>query len=169
MVCYEVGDMVLCIFKGNNHLLNEFGDTHMRIFLYSLQDMKRKIREFAQRREHSRYDSCVVAIMSHGKGRKNESHGKGRKFEQNPTIISADGQDLEIEWILEQFNNKNAQSLARIPKIFFFQTCRCDMAFKLVIYILQLLFMGKRWSDKETKCLYLSGNGICIHLETCEI
>ena len=62
----EAGYMVLCIFKGNNHLLNEFGDTHVRIFLYSLQDMKRKICEFAQRREHSRYDSCVVAILSHG-------------------------------------------------------------------------------------------------------
>ena len=32
----EAGYMVLCIFKGNNHLLNEFGDTHVKIcvFLY---------------------------------------------------------------------------------------------------------------------------------------
>jgi hypothetical protein len=116
--------MVLCIFKGNNHLLNEFGDTHVRICLYSLQDMMRKIREFAQRREHSRYDSCVVAIMS---------HGIARSSKQNSTIISADGQLLEIDWVLEQFNNKNAPSLVAKPKIFIFQTCRCDMAFKLVI------------------------------------
>ena len=116
--------MVLCIFKGNNHLLIEFGDTHVRIFLYSLQDMKRKIREFAQRSEHSRYDSCVVAIMS---------HGEAGRSKQDSIVISADGQPLEIDWVLEQFNNENAQSLAAIPKIFFFQTCRCDIAFKLVI------------------------------------
>ena len=124
MVSYEVEGMVLCIFKGDNHLLNESGDTHVRIFLSSLQDMKHKIRESAQRREHSRYDFCVVAIMSHGRA-------EGSK--QNSTIISADGQRLEIDWVLEQFNNKNAESLATIPKIFFFQTCRYDMAFKLVI------------------------------------
>ena len=124
VVSHEAGDMVLCIFKGNNHLLNESGDTHVRICLYSLQDMKYKIRKFAQRREHSKYDSCVVAIMSHGKA-------KGSK--QNSTIISADGQLLEVDWVLQQFNNKNAHRLAAKPKIFFFQTCRCDMAFKLVI------------------------------------
>jgi caspase 2 len=121
---YEVGDMVLRIFKGNNRLLNEFGDTRVRICLYSLQDMKRKIREFAQRSEHSRCDSCVVAIMS---------HGIATSSRQNSTIISADGQLLEIEWVLEQFNNENARSLVAKPKIFFFQTCRCDMPFKLVI------------------------------------
>ena len=124
VISYEVGDMVLYIFKGNNHLLNEFGDTHVRICLFSLQDMKRKICEFAQRSEHSRYDSCVVAIMSHGTvGGSN----------QNSAIISADGRLLEIDWVLEQFSNENARSLARKPKIFFFQTCRCDMPFKLVI------------------------------------
>ena len=92
--------------------------------MYSLQDMKRKIREFAQKREHSHYDSCVVAIMSHGAS-------EGSK--QNSTIISADGQQLETNWIVEQFNNVNAPRLAAIPKIFFFQACRYDMAFKLVI------------------------------------
>jgi len=123
-VSYEEGDMVLCVFKGNNHLLNESGDTYVRICLYSLQDMMRKIRKFAQRSEHSRYDSCVVAIMS---------HGIARNSKQNSAIMSADGQLLEIEWVLEQFSNENARSLAAKPKIFFFQTCRCDMAFKLVI------------------------------------
>jgi caspase 2 len=123
-VFYEVGDMVLCSFKGNNHLLNEFGDTHVRICLYYLQDMMRKIREFAQRSEHSRCDSCVVAIMSHGIARINK---------QDSTIISADGQLLEIDWVLEQFNSENARSLVAKPKVFFFQTCRCDMPFKLMI------------------------------------
>jgi len=116
--------MVLCIFKGNNHLLNELNDSHVRIFLYFLQDMKRKIREFAQRSDHSRYDSCVVAIMSHG-----TEWGS----EKVPTIISADGRPLEIDWVLEQFNNENARSLVAKPKIFLFQTCRCDMAFKFMI------------------------------------
>jgi len=86
--------------------------------------MMRKIREFAQQSDHSRFDSCVVAIMS---------HGTARSSKQNSTIISADGQLLEIDWVLEQFSNENARSLAAKPKIFFFQTCRCDMAFKLAI------------------------------------
>jgi hypothetical protein len=80
-----------------------------------MQDMKRKIREFAQRREHSRYDSCVVAIMSHGKGRC-DNHGS--------VIVAANGQYLEVEWVLEQFTNENAPGLRAKPKVFFFQTCR---------------------------------------------
>ena len=121
---YEAGDVIFYISKGSRHLLNKFRDTHVKICFHSPQDMKRKIREFAQRREHSRYDSCVVAIMS---------HGIARRSKQDSTIISADGQLLEIEWVLEQFTNENARSLVAKPKIFFFQTCRCDMAFKLVI------------------------------------
>lgn len=116
--------MLLCISKGNKHLLNEFGDTDVRMCLYSLQDMRHKIREFSQRNEHSRYDSCVVAIMS---------HGGASGFKQNSTIMSADGHLLEVDWVLDQFTNKNAHSLAAKPKIFFFQTCRCDMTFKFVI------------------------------------
>jgi hypothetical protein len=77
--------------------------------------MKREIREFAQQSEHSHYDSCVVAIMSHGKAKENK---------HNSSIISADGQELEIDWVLEQFNNENARSLIGKPKVFFFQTCR---------------------------------------------
>ena len=84
--------------------------------------MKHKIREFAQR-QHSRYDSCVVAIMS---------HGIAGSSKQDSIIMSADGQHLKIEWVLEQFTNDNAPSLRAKPKIFFFQTCRCDMACKLV-------------------------------------
>jgi len=96
------------LFKQFGYIVEKYRDE-------GFEDMKRKIRDFAQRREHSRYDSCVVAIMS---------HGKARESKQNSTIISADGRDLEIDWVLEQFNNENAQSLAAIPKIFFFQTCR---------------------------------------------
>jgi hypothetical protein len=80
-----------------------------------MQDMKRKIREFAQRREHSHYDSCVVAIMSHG------SAGCDK---QSSVILAANGQYLEVEWVLEQFTNENAPGLTAKPKVFFFQTCR---------------------------------------------
>jgi hypothetical protein len=79
-----------------------------------MQDMKREIHAFAQRGEHSQYDSCVVAVMSHGTA--------GSTKEKS--IIAADGQYLEIGWILEQFSNEKAPSLRRKPKIFFFQTCR---------------------------------------------
>jgi hypothetical protein len=85
--------------------------------------MKHKIREFARRHEHSCYDSCVVAIMS---------HGIAGSSKQDSIIMCADGQRLKIDWVLEQFTNDNAPSLRAKPKIFFFQTCRCDMAFKLV-------------------------------------
>lgn len=98
-------------------LFKEFGYIVEKYRNEGLEDMKRKIREFAQRREHSRYDSCVVAIMS---------HGIARRSKQDSTIISADGQLLEIEWVLEQFTNENARSLVAKPKIFFFQTCRGD-------------------------------------------
>jgi hypothetical protein len=80
-----------------------------------MQDMKRKIREFAQRREHSRYDSCVVAVMS---------HGNAGSSMQDSVIIADNGQYLVIEWVLEQFTYENAPSLRARPKIFFFQTCR---------------------------------------------
>jgi hypothetical protein len=92
--------------------------TCMWFFFCVLQDMKRKIREFVKGREHSRYDSCVVAIMS---------HGREGLCKQDSTIVTAEGQELKIEWVLEQFNNENAPSLRRKPKIFFFQTCRCDL------------------------------------------
>jgi hypothetical protein len=82
---------------------------------FFMQDMKRKIREFAQRREHSRYDSCVVAIMS---------HGSAEHSNQGSIIVAANGQCLETEWVLEQFTSENAPSLTAKPKIFFFQTCR---------------------------------------------
>jgi transposase len=81
-----------------------------------LQDMKRKIKQFAQRKEHSHYDSCVVAIMSHGR----MGYSK-----QDSTIVAADGHQLAIDWVLEQFTNEKAPSLRARPKIFFFQTCRC--------------------------------------------
>jgi caspase 2 len=88
----------------------------MWLFFCFLQDMKRKICEFAQRREHSLCDSCVVAVMSHGK----IGYSK-----QDSIIVAADGHHLETDWVLEQFTNKNAPNLRARPKIFFFQCCRC--------------------------------------------
>jgi hypothetical protein len=82
--------------------------------------MKQKIGEFAQREEHSRYDSCVVAIMSHG------GFGSSKR---DSTILAADCKPLEIDWVLEQFTNENAPHLVGKPKIFFFQCCRCDLLY----------------------------------------
>lgn len=102
--------------KNLEDLFKEFGYIVVKHRDQGLEDMKRKICEFARQSEHSRYDSCVVAIMSHGIARS----------KQNFTIISADGQPLEVDWVLEQFTNENARSLAAKPKIFFIQTCRGD-------------------------------------------
>ncbi|PSN36008.1 hypothetical protein C0J52_19998 [Blattella germanica] len=80
-------------------------------------DMKNKIQEFACREEHKHYDCCVVAIMSHG-------HNLVNKLDS--TIVASDGQDLQAEWVVEQFSNGKARHLVNRPKIFFFQTCRGD-------------------------------------------
>jgi len=117
-----------------------------------LEDMMRKIREFAQRREHSRYDSCVVAIMS---------HGIARSSKQNSTIISADGQLLEIDWVLEQFNNENARSLVAKPKIFLFQTCRGE-----ALDFGVMLTAGRTKSDGSSSVVLRSMSDVLIGYST---
>ncbi|XP_021932824.1 caspase-2-like isoform X2 [Zootermopsis nevadensis] len=103
--------------KNLGDLFRDFGYKVESYRDQGLEDMRRKISQFARRTEHSRYDSCVVAIMS---------HGKMGISKQDSTIVAADGQRLKIDWVLEQFTNENARSLVGKPKIFFFQSCRGD-------------------------------------------
>ena len=72
-------------------------------------EMEEAIQEFAKDSRHASADMCVVAIMSHG---------------QEKAIISKDNKELEINWILEQFNNRNCENLRGKPKFFIFQSCR---------------------------------------------
>ncbi|XP_066998340.1 caspase-3 [Anabrus simplex] len=80
-----------------------------------LADMKRKIEEFSQMEDHSRVDSCVVAILS---------HGRADRVTLATNIIAADGGELSAEWIVDCFNNVHCKRLLSKPKIFIFQTCR---------------------------------------------
>ena len=68
-----------------------------------------KINEFAQNPEHSRLDSVVVCILSHG------LPGK---------IYTVDGELIPITNLTAAFNGHNAKHLIGKPKLFFIQACR---------------------------------------------
>ena len=68
-----------------------------------------KVYEFAQKPEHSRLDSVVVCILSHGM--------PGR-------IYTVDGVLIPITDITAAFNGQNAKHLIGKPKLFFIQACR---------------------------------------------
>lgn len=80
--------------------------------------MKKTIDNFTNEKENPllrKVDCVVVAIMSHG--------------EEGPTkesseIITSDGKQLAVAWILEQFSNLNCPALINKPKILLFQICR---------------------------------------------
>nr|CAD7406356.1 unnamed protein product [Timema poppensis] len=80
-----------------------------------IREMKKRIVEFAQMQSHENVDSCVVSILSHG-----EADGDVRAT----YIITADGEKLSTEWVIEQFKNQNCPLLVDRPKIFLFQNCR---------------------------------------------
>ncbi len=62
-------------------------------------------------RDHSKYDSFVCCLMSHG------SEGM---------IQSTDGENVEINEIATHLNGKQCKSLVDKPKMFFIQACRGD-------------------------------------------
>ena len=72
------------------------------------KQMKHEIRTFAMS-TCCNIDMSVVCIMAHGK--------LGQ-------VTGADGGEVKIEWVLEQFNNENCPSLIGKPKFFIFVACR---------------------------------------------
>ncbi|CAG2066398.1 unnamed protein product, partial [Timema podura] len=101
-----------------HNLVSLFGQLGYEVHTYrnlSLEDMKKRIIEFAQMQSHENVDSCVVSILSHGEA----------DVDVRATyIITADGEKLSTEWIIEQFKNQNCPLLVDRPKIFLFQNCR---------------------------------------------
>jgi len=79
----------------------------------SYRDMMIDIKTFATNPQHAECDMTVVCILSHGR------HG---------LIASADGREVETEWVLRQFNNDGCPSLRGKPKWFILQACRGDEA-----------------------------------------
>ncbi|CAG0893014.1 unnamed protein product [Darwinula stevensoni] len=86
-----------------------------------LDEMKKKLKDFAEMSdEHKRGDCCIVVIMSHGDQRPG-SHPKG----PYPFVISSsDEKHLEVEQIVQMFNNVDA--LKGKPKVFIIQACRAS-------------------------------------------
>lgn len=78
--------------------------------------MKRILKDFADDPMHKNADACFVVIMSHGTSEKGTDY-----------IYGVDHLQVEVEWILTQFNNENAKHLVEKPKVFLFQCCRGDV------------------------------------------
>ena len=65
--------------------------------------------EDTRKRDHSKYDSFVCCILTHGKGRE---------------VFGCDGKLVKIETISSKMNGKACPTLAGKPKMFFIQACR---------------------------------------------
>nr|CAD7400248.1 unnamed protein product [Timema cristinae] len=127
-----------------HNLVSLFGQLGYEIHTYrnlSLQDMKKRIVEFAQMQSHENVDSCIVSILSHG-----EADGDVRAT----YIITADGEKLSTEWVIEQFKNQNCPLLVDRPKIFLFQNCRGSDS-----HCTRLLVMVKRSKGSDSHCTKL--------------
>ena len=59
--------------------------------------------------DHSKFDSFVCCILTHGKGRK---------------VYGSDSKELEISAIISRLNGQNCKTLAGKPKLFFMQACQ---------------------------------------------
>ncbi|XP_013405490.1 caspase-9-like [Lingula anatina] len=71
--------------------------------------IKSTLQEVASRQEHRSHHSFILVILSHG--------AKGK-------IYGEDGNHVEIEEILKQFNGINCPLLIDKPKLFFIQACQ---------------------------------------------
>eukprot|EP00118_Oscarella_pearsei_P025070 m.307436 g.307436 ORF g.307436 m.307436 type:complete len:457 (+) comp42287_c0_seq1:41-1411(+) len=76
----------------------------------SVKQMKENLRAIA-RHDHSKYDSVVVAILSHG------IEGQ---------VYGSDGDLVEVQSLIRLFSSDNAPQLTGKPKLFFIQACRGD-------------------------------------------
>lgn len=68
-----------------------------------------EVSNFAGDSMHAYMDMCVLCVLSHG---------------ENGTIICTNGEKVEIETMLNKFNNQSAPSLRGKPKFFLIQSCR---------------------------------------------
>ena len=71
--------------------------------------MEGNIKRFTEMPEHKKSQMCIVVVLSHGK---------------EGAVISREGNGVSVASIIDRFNSKNCQALARKPKLFIFQACR---------------------------------------------
>lgn len=69
--------------------------------------------KFTKKEYEGTPDVGIVIIMSHGE-----------KVDNKTVIIGSDGNCLEEEWIIEQFNNQTCLLFKNRPKILIFNVCR---------------------------------------------
>lgn len=77
-------------------------------------EIKAIVKEHARNERLCLYDISIFVFMSHGsQNKQKESILKGTDFK-----------DVEVSWIVSQFNNVNCPILKNKPKFFIFQMCR---------------------------------------------
>ncbi|RZC33629.1 caspase Nc-like, partial [Asbolus verrucosus] len=77
--------------------------------------------KFAQKRYETPPDMGIVIIMSHGE-----------KVDNKTVIIGSDGNGVEEEWIIRQFNNQSCVLFKNRPKVLIFNICRGELVDNLV-------------------------------------
>ncbi|XP_077998437.1 caspase-3-like [Glandiceps talaboti] len=94
--------------KNLQHVFKQLGfENHVKNDLTG-KDLVTQLEKFANI-DHSRYDCCVISILSHG---------------VNGAVYGTDGELIRVEDITARFNGTNCPSLRRKPKLFFLQACR---------------------------------------------
>lgn len=73
------------------------------------QDMRLCIESFSRRPDHSKVDSCVLCLLSHG---------------VEGAVYGTDGELLQLDWVFQSFDNAHCPLLQNKPKMFFIQACR---------------------------------------------
>ncbi|KAK7080920.1 hypothetical protein SK128_000721 [Halocaridina rubra] len=85
----------------------EIPEVHVNLTKY---ETVKALREFKNLEKHKSVDSCVIIIMSHGRDDK--------------SFYTSDNEFLNVNDIIERFNNRECEALKGKPKIFIFQYCR---------------------------------------------
>ncbi|XP_075071845.1 caspase-2 isoform X2 [Mixophyes fleayi] len=77
------------------------------------QKMMSELDLFSMLSEHTRLDSCIVAILSHG---------------VDGAVYGTDGKLLQLQDVFIKLDNAHCPQLQNKPKMFFFQSCRGEEA-----------------------------------------
>lgn len=98
-------------------LLKALGYTVLTLRDLTAQGMSAAMRDFSQREEHSRSDSCFVVLMS---------HGSASGICGVSSIVNSDGEEdiFSTDDIYNCLNTTNCPGLRDKPKIILIQSCR---------------------------------------------
>nr|XP_015193497.1 PREDICTED: caspase-2-like isoform X1 [Lepisosteus oculatus] len=89
-----------------------FTELGFRVTLHrnqTAQEVRASLEQFSQSSELRAVDSSVVCLLSHG---------------VEGAVYGTDGQLVELDWVLEYFDNAHCPQLQNKPKMFFIQACR---------------------------------------------